>query len=135
MYNRSNPSDGGAAASATAAAPADDDDLDDIFASLEQTEKELKKEAKRKAKKAAALPDGVVAAKKPKMGEPVAVKPAAAAPAAKPFVPPQMQNLLIPHSTQVRRHEQFYIFTVRQGDSKCEKNLSNISRVRQEWPQ
>jgi len=99
---QSNPSDGGTAASATAAAPADDDDLDDIFASLEQTEKELKKEAKRKAKKAAALPDGVVAAKKPKMGEPVAVKPAAAAPAAKPFVPPQMQNLLIPHSTQVR---------------------------------
>lgn len=75
-----------------------EDDVDDMFASLERTEKEMKKEAKRKAKA-----EGVVAAKKPKLQAEAAPQPSKAAPATtKTFVPPQMQNLLIPHSTQVR---------------------------------
>lgn len=79
-------------------AAAEQDD-DDIFASLEQAEKEFKKEVKRKAKKGLA-PDGVVAAKKPKLA--VAEPTPSLAAKAKPFVPPQLHNLQIPHSTQAR---------------------------------
>ena len=90
-----------------AAAAAAEQDDDDIFASLEQAEKEFKKDIKRKAKVAVAgtavggASDGIVAAKKAKLASDL-VSQSQQPVKAKPFLPPQLHNLQIPHSTQAR---------------------------------